>query len=290
MPQQLAEDLERGAAADQQACKGVAEIVDPDTGQFCLFKHANPEPADFLDRLAGRVAGKQARVAARHQQSALAQDGDNVVRDRDAMDIALLDCGGRLRPAQEFEVELFEPRLPNLTDPLTGQHAEPDDPGRALVLRGVQHLGETTDLFRRHEPFALRLDPAPKAASRVVGAHGIVSFSGVKPFGDAPSALACTAEVQKEQQDRYCCEDQAKHFSLRTIYDQWHYVPVLVRKPGALRNGLPLKDRVLPGALEKVRRKPKGVDDGDRQMVDILAAVLTESLPAVEAACAEPIA
>ena len=46
----------------------------------------------------------------------------------------------------------------------------------------------------------------------------------------------------------------------------------------------------MPGALEKVRRKLKGVDDGDRQMVDILAAVLTEGLPAVEAACAEAIA
>lgn len=46
----------------------------------------------------------------------------------------------------------------------------------------------------------------------------------------------------------------------------------------------------MPGALEKVRRKLKGVDDGDRQMVDILATVLTEGLPAVEAACAEAIA
>jgi len=41
-------------------------------------------------------------------------------------------------------------------------------------------------------------------------------------------------------------------------------VPVLVRKPGALRNGAPFKDWVLPGALEKARRKLKGVDDGDR--------------------------
>jgi hypothetical protein len=27
-----------------------------------------------------------------------------------------------------------------------------------------------------------------------------------------------------------------------TIYDPWHYVPVLARKPGALRNGAPFKD------------------------------------------------
>jgi transposase len=73
----------------------------------------------------------------------------------------------------------------------------------------------------------------------------------------------------------------------RTVYDPWHYVPVLVRKPGALRNGAPFKDWLLPGALERVRRRLAGAGDGDRQMVDILAAVLSDGLPAVEAACAE---
>jgi hypothetical protein len=72
-----------------------------------------------------------------------------------------------------------------------------------------------------------------------------------------------------------------------TIYNPWHYVPVLTRKPGALRNGAPFKNWVLPSSLEQVRRKLRGSDDGDRQMVAILAAVLEDGLLAVEAACAE---
>ena len=75
-----------------------------------------------------------------------------------------------------------------------------------------------------------------------------------------------------------------------TLYDPWHYVPVLARKPGALRNGAPFKDWVLPASMERVRRKLAGADDGNRQMVDILTAVLTDGLPAVEAACAEAVA
>ena len=75
-----------------------------------------------------------------------------------------------------------------------------------------------------------------------------------------------------------------------TAYDPWHYVPVLARKPGALRNGAPFKDWVLPAALDRIRRKLAGSDDGDRQMVKILAAVLTDGLPAVEAACAQALA
>jgi transposase len=75
-----------------------------------------------------------------------------------------------------------------------------------------------------------------------------------------------------------------------TIYDPWHYVPVLARKPGALRNGAPFKDWPLPVGLERVRRRLKGSDDGDRQMVKVLSAVLTDGLAAVEAACAEALA
>ena len=73
----------------------------------------------------------------------------------------------------------------------------------------------------------------------------------------------------------------------RIIYDPWHYLPVLMRKPGALRNGAPFKDWDLPAALIQVRAKLKPHADGDRQFVKILGAVLDHGLPAVEAACAE---
>ena len=63
-------------------------------------------------------------------------------------------------------------------------------------------------------------------------------------------------------------------------------MPVLARKPGALRNGEPFKDWVLPASLDRVRRKLAGTDDGDRQMVTILTAMLSDGLAAVEAACA----
>ena len=62
------------------------------------------------------------------------------------------------------------------------------------------------------------------------------------------------------------------------------------RKPGALGNGAPFKNRVLTAAIERVRRKLAGADDGNRQMVDILNAGLTDDLPSAEAACAEAIA
>lgn len=121
----------------------------------------------------------------------------------------------------------------------------------------------------------------------------LVRFDNNK-YSVAASAVGRTVEVHAyadriviRQEGRIVGEHRRAFGRGETIYDPWHYVPVLARKPGALRNGAPFKDWVLPAAIERVRRKLAGADDGNRQMVDILTAVLTDGLPAVEAACLE---
>jgi hypothetical protein len=90
------------------------------------------------------------------------------------------------------------------------------------------------------------------------------------------------------RQDGLVVAEHARSFGRdQTIYNPWHYVPVLARKPGAMRNGAPFKDWALPGALGRVCQKLRGSPDGDRQMVRILSAALTDGLAAVEAACAQ---
>jgi len=73
----------------------------------------------------------------------------------------------------------------------------------------------------------------------------------------------------------------------QVIYNPWHYLPILLRKSGALRIGAPFKDWDLPAGLAEVRDKLKRHADGDRQFVKILAAVLENGLAAVAAACEE---
>jgi hypothetical protein len=75
-----------------------------------------------------------------------------------------------------------------------------------------------------------------------------------------------------------------------TRYNPLHYLPVLVRKPGALRNGAPFRDWDLPPALATVRTRLGRGDDADRQFVGVLAAILTDGLEAVEVACREALA
>src|SRR5262245_22413042 len=48
----------------------------------------------------------------------------------------------------------------------------------------------------------------------------------------------------------------------------WHCVPVLARKPGAVRNGAPFKDWGLRAAMERVRRKLANAHDGKRTPIN----------------------
>ena len=85
--------------------------------------------------------------------------------------------------------------------------------------------------------------------------------------------------------------DHARQFGRdKTIYDYWHYVPILTRKPGALRNGAPFANWDLPPQLAHLRARLGRSDEADRRFVRVLAMALSDGLEAVEAAIAEALA
>ncbi|NQT68196.1 MAG: IS21 family transposase [Desulfobacteraceae bacterium] len=72
----------------------------------------------------------------------------------------------------------------------------------------------------------------------------------------------------------------------KTVFDPWHYLPVLDRKPGALRNGAPFKGWDLPVAIKRVQdRLQRLYADWDHQFVSILKTVPICGLEAVDGAC-----
>jgi hypothetical protein len=71
----------------------------------------------------------------------------------------------------------------------------------------------------------------------------------------------------------------------KTVYDPWHYLPVLERKPGALRNGEPFRDWDLPKPLRQTEAALHRYPDWDRQFVSILSAVPAFGLESVCRAC-----
>ncbi|MCC6191180.1 MAG: IS21 family transposase [Anaerolineales bacterium] len=63
------------------------------------------------------------------------------------------------------------------------------------------------------------------------------------------------------------------------VYDWQHYLPLVERKPGALRNGAPFAD--LPESLQRLRRALLRHDGGDKVMARVLMAVPSHGLEAV---------
>ena len=89
-----------------------------------------------------------------------------------------------------------------------------------------------------------------------------------------PVDIYAYAERIVIKQDGVVVGEHARKFGRdQTAYDPWHYVPVLARKPGALRNGAPFKDWPLPASIEKIRRKLAGSNDGDRHGVPTRFAI-----------------
>jgi transposase len=76
----------------------------------------------------------------------------------------------------------------------------------------------------------------------------------------------------------------------KTIYDPWHYLEALHRKPGALRNGAPFQNWPLPASLQQVQRHLLQHLGGDREFVDILRAARQHGLEIVEEVCRTAIA
>ena len=116
-------------------------------------------------------------------------------------------------------------------------------------------------------PYAGRFDgfhAVPASVSKTC----LVRFDNNK-YSVAASAVGRPVEVHAyadriviRQDGRIVAEHPRSFGRGETVCDPWHYVPVLARKPGALRNGTPFKDWVLPAAMERVRRKLAGVTDG----------------------------
>jgi transposase len=93
-----------------------------------------------------------------------------------------------------------------------------------------------------------------------------------------PYRIAIAAEGQ------IICEhariiDRSHHLPGRTIYDWRHYLAVIQRKPGALRNGAPFTQ--MPKAFGKLQSYLLKRPGGDREMVDILSLVLQHDEQAV---------
>jgi transposase len=96
-------------------------------------------------------------------------------------------------------------------------------------------------------------------------------------------SLRAYADHLKVVADGEVIAEHARRFGRgHTAYDWRHYLPVLERKPGALRNGAPFAE--LPAVFQRLQVILLKRMGGDREMADILGCVPVHGLEAVEVA------
>jgi len=69
------------------------------------------------------------------------------------------------------------------------------------------------------------------------------------------------------------------------ICDPWHYLPLLEKKAGALRNGIPFTQWPLPDAIVQVRDRMLKQAKGDRAFVELLLMAREVGLEPLQVAC-----
>jgi transposase len=126
---------------------------------------------------------------------------------------------------------------------------------------------------------------------RRAGVQCLVRFDGnqysvpCEYAGRGVSVRIYAERIELAYEGNVVCEHRRCFEKGRYILNPLHYLSLLERKPGALRNGRPFLEWKLPESIRKVWEYLKRYPDWDRQMSGILSSIPIYGMEAVEVAC-----
>ena len=160
-----------------------------------------------------------------------------------------------------------------------------------IAHRGLP--GSVADAWKAEKPILMVLPPAFDGFiehSKRVSPTCLITFernrySVPASFANRPVSLRVYPErlVIVAEGQTVCTHERIIDRSHRepgkVIYDWRHYLAVIQRKPGALRNGAPFTE--VPDIFRRLQDHMLRKEGGDREMVDILSLVLHHDESAV---------
>jgi transposase len=144
---------------------------------------------------------------------------------------------------------------------------------------------EAPSLMRISRPFDGFIEHSKPVSSTCLISFERTRYSVPAPFANQRVSLRIYADrLVVVAEGQVICEharviERSHHGRGRTIYDWRHYLAVIQRKPGALRNGAPFLE--LPDAFKRLQQHLLKRPGGDREMAEILALVLHHDEQAV---------
>lgn len=190
---------------------------------------------------------------------------------------------------------VFVPRLSFETLADLNAHLEERMIAEAHTSRHPEFHDKTVyEVFCEEKPYLRRQQTAFSGYAteeRRAGSQCLVRFDGnhysipCEHAGQLVSIRIFAGRVVLAVHGEAVAEHERSFEKGRYVLDPLHYLPLLERKPGALRNGRPFLDWELPAPVRRVWEALRRYPDWDRQMSAILQAVPRYGLEAVSVAC-----
>jgi hypothetical protein len=140
------------------------------------------------------------------------------------------------------------------------------------------HAGEVANLMPLGRPFDGFVEHTKRVSPTCLVHFERNRYSVPASFANRPVSLRIYPDrIVIAAEGQVLCEhgriiSRSHHLPGRTVYDWRHYLAVIQRKPGALRNGAPFAE--MPDAFRQLQTCLLKHPGGDREMVEILSLVL----------------
>ncbi len=129
-------------------------------------------------------------------------------------------------------------------------------------------------------------EQAVRVSSTCLVSYDRNRYSVPSQYAGQRVSLRATADLIRVVADDQEVARHARSFARDTlVLDPWHYLPVLEKKPGALRNGAPFVGWALPEPMILVKERLLKQPQGDRAFVELLLAMRDHGTDPVAAAC-----
>lgn len=147
------------------------------------------------------------------------------------------------------------------------------------------HAAEIASLMPLGRPFDGFVEHSKRVSPTCLISFERNRYSVPASFANRPVSLRIYPDrIVIAAEGQILCEhgriiERSHHLPGRTVYDWRHYLAVIQRKPGALRNGAPFVD--MPDGFRRLQSCLLKRAGGDREMAEILALVLQHDEQAV---------
>ncbi len=159
----------------------------------------------------------------------------------------------------------------------------PTEPGRTIAECFAQ---EAASLRAITAPFDGYVEQMLRVSSTCLVRTDRNRYSVPAGFAGKVVSVRSTADQIRIVADGIVIAEHARRFgSEQLVCDPWHYLPVLEKKPGALRNGAPFVEWDLPVPIQLVRDRILKQPKGDRAFVELLLVAREVGIETLGVAC-----